>query len=318
MGNYNELFKREPTVDNAVKQSLMDHGPIPYGIYADNALFAYKSGIYTNGCSTGANHEVVTIGWGTDSTGVYWRSLNSWGSNWGNGGAFNAKDCVPTDFTIPGDITGDVVNFPSPWDKPQGPTVAPTPVPPTPAPPPTAAPAFTVTGTGCVKEANGCVKTKNFPNAYGNKEACEISLGYPKIEVQKFETEGSNYDYLEVNGHKFSGGSAPGLSGLTPTTKITWTSDFVQTSEGWKICPQGGGGSPTPPPAQPTPAPASPTPLPSPTPAPPTPTSPPTSTGTNVVSGPPGPPGTDGVAGPPGPSGNQGPAGLAGPPGPPR
>merc|ERR1712203_539810 len=129
----------------------MDHGPLPYGIYAENALFAYKSGIYVNACGTNVNHEVVAIGWGMDGThGAFWYSLNSWGPNWGDGGAFKAKECVPTDFTIPGDITGDVSSFPSPWDQPQGPpTPAPPTPPPTPQPPTPAPPPFAVTGNGC-------------------------------------------------------------------------------------------------------------------------------------------------------------------------
>merc|ERR1719222_349034 len=152
----------------------MDHGPLPYGIYADNGLFAYKTGIYTNDCQSAPNHEVVTIGWGNDAQhGLFWYSLNSWGAGWGDAGAFKALGCVPTDFTIPGDITGDVANFPTPWNEAVDPTPAPPTGPPTPAPPtaaptpqptapPTPAPLFHVTGSGCAVDNDGCVASKNF------------------------------------------------------------------------------------------------------------------------------------------------------------
>merc|ERR1719326_2585502 len=62
-------------------------------------------------------------------------------------------------------------------------------LPPTPPPPPTPAPPparWTITGTGCDEsshlgsgygEFGHCVSSKNFPQNYGNNEACSVSLG---------------------------------------------------------------------------------------------------------------------------------------------
>lgn len=218
--------------------------------------------------------------------------------------------------------------------KPPGMTYAPTPV-----PPPTEPPLFTVDGDCTRDDATNCVTSNNYPEAYGIKEACTVSVGFPKISVVAFNTEG-NYDKFKVNGVQYSGSTNP--DGVTPTTAIVWTSDFTITRSGWKICPDvdssptpaPGNQPPTPTPPTPTFAPATqaPTPFPTvvttpwptvvPTPFPtvgPAPTSWPTvAPGVTVIAGPAGPPGPAGDQGLTGPQGAQGPPGPPGPAGPTR
>merc|ERR1719262_590570 len=40
-----------------VKQRIMQNGPIPHGIYANNAFMAYSGGIFQGECGTNPNHE---------------------------------------------------------------------------------------------------------------------------------------------------------------------------------------------------------------------------------------------------------------------
>jgi PKD repeat protein len=74
-----------PDVD-AMKQAIMDYGPISVGIYASNAMKAYNGGIF-NSCETGTiNHGVTIVGWQDMFGSGVWIVRNSWGSGWGEGG----------------------------------------------------------------------------------------------------------------------------------------------------------------------------------------------------------------------------------------
>jgi hypothetical protein len=71
----------------AIKQAILDHGPVSVGVYVNDAFQAYTGGIF-NGCEDSpTNHAVVLVGWDdTQGTNGVWYLRNSWGPGWGEGG----------------------------------------------------------------------------------------------------------------------------------------------------------------------------------------------------------------------------------------
>jgi inhibitor of cysteine peptidase len=70
----------------AIKQAILDHGPVWASICADNAFQGWKPTAGTfqgDGCTT-VNHAVVLTGW-DDASGA-WILRNSWGAGWGENG----------------------------------------------------------------------------------------------------------------------------------------------------------------------------------------------------------------------------------------
>jgi len=88
----------------------------------------------------------------------------------------------------------------------------------------------------CVQDG-ACVQSPNYPQYYSNSQQCTIEINAANaapIVVEYFDTE-SYFDYLLVNGRKFSGRRRR-PHGFTPSSSILWSSDSTVTRRGWRIC----------------------------------------------------------------------------------
>jgi len=68
---------------------LSNRGVVDIGFSVANPFYNYRSGVFTDKtCGTTAqNHEMVAVGYGTDSKKInYWIVRNQWGTGWGQGG----------------------------------------------------------------------------------------------------------------------------------------------------------------------------------------------------------------------------------------
>lgn len=81
--------------ENAMKEALVNNGPLYVTFYTGEDFFAYKSGVYTdktNSCSGKSNnHGVLAVGYGNQDGVDYWLVKNSWGTAWGEAGYFKIK-----------------------------------------------------------------------------------------------------------------------------------------------------------------------------------------------------------------------------------
>eukprot|EP00929_Paragymnodinium_shiwhaense_P032385 TRINITY_DN1794_c0_g2_i1.p1 TRINITY_DN1794_c0_g2~~TRINITY_DN1794_c0_g2_i1.p1 ORF type:complete len:638 (+),score=123.19 TRINITY_DN1794_c0_g2_i1:107-2020(+) len=233
LARFEEIWPTNARGNLRAKENLMTGGPMSFGIYANQPFIGYSSGVFDSGCGNSPNHEVVAIGWGAE----HWIGTNSWGPDWGENGSFKVADCIVTDWTIPGDVDG-IAGFPLPLPGQDGAATPPDTLLSdyddfaSSEPQPKPAPAWTVKGD-CVKDAEGCVTSANFPKPYGNKEKCRISKDIGRLHVVEFYTE-RGYDKLKVNGLRYSGTRSP--NGILPTSDIVWYSDKSLTATGWKIC----------------------------------------------------------------------------------
>lgn len=75
-----------PSID-AMKQAIIDHGPISVAVVATSAMQAYNGGIFNQNSGGTINHGVVLVGWDDNQgdSGI-WIMRNSWGSWWGESG----------------------------------------------------------------------------------------------------------------------------------------------------------------------------------------------------------------------------------------
>jgi len=88
----------------------------------------------------------------------------------------------------------------------------------------------------CTADRDGCAMSPNYPEPYGNSQACiiNVSLGTTlPLMVRDFSTE-SQIDFLTVNGEAFSGIHGP--DGVVPRGQIFWRSDEDMGTVGWRIC----------------------------------------------------------------------------------
>jgi len=90
----------------------------------------------------------------------------------------------------------------------------------------------------CVLEGDNCVKSRNFPEKYPDKEKCVIKAKGAfkiKIEQNEFSTE-KQYDWLKLGSTKYSGDGGPNGQDTTAGQEITWSADYSVTKKGWRMC----------------------------------------------------------------------------------
>ena len=80
--------------EDEIKEFLYQTGPLAIALNAD-PLQTYSSGILdltsTKCPSSGINHAVTLVGYGTESSTDYWIIKNSWGKSWGESGYFRIR-----------------------------------------------------------------------------------------------------------------------------------------------------------------------------------------------------------------------------------
>ena len=80
--------------EDEVKEFLYETGPLAIALNAD-PLQTYTSGILdltsTKCPSSGINHAVTLVGYGTENSVAYWIVKNSWGTAWGEKGYFRIR-----------------------------------------------------------------------------------------------------------------------------------------------------------------------------------------------------------------------------------
>ena len=92
-------WRRAPCGDVlAIKEAIMNYGPVDAAVLVEWGFFAYDEGIYTNSNTecwadpcyyTPTNHAISLVGWndnGDAENNGYWILRNSWGSSWGEDG----------------------------------------------------------------------------------------------------------------------------------------------------------------------------------------------------------------------------------------
>ena len=71
----------------AIKQALMDYGPLSVACCVNYQFQAYTGGIFNGPTCTDINHGVTLVGWDdTQGTSGVWIIRNSWGPGWGESG----------------------------------------------------------------------------------------------------------------------------------------------------------------------------------------------------------------------------------------
>jgi cysteine peptidase B len=84
----------DPVDEEEIKEFLYETGPLAVALNA-NPLQTYSSGILdktSSQCPTsGMNHAVTMVGYGSESGKDYWIIKNSWGKSWGEDGYFRIR-----------------------------------------------------------------------------------------------------------------------------------------------------------------------------------------------------------------------------------
>jgi C1A family cysteine protease len=119
-GADHSLENDDPSDRDVVKTWLMDKGPMSVSMYASTSFSNYWSSHHNSDDwffeedHGYTNHAVVLVGWVDDpdvTNGGYWILKNSWGTDWGYGGYFNAA--------YGGQDIGEIVRWCKTFDWPE-------------------------------------------------------------------------------------------------------------------------------------------------------------------------------------------------------
>jgi len=212
-----------------MKTAMYTEGPVSFAFKVVRAFFPYAGGVWS-ACDgeERANHAVYAFGWGlyNDSENEelveFIEALNSWGTHWGVNGTFRIHPVCICDVTIPGTINSTMINHEVeetneywPWDKPDE----------------------------CPVDADGCVTDLEGEDNYTSNEMCfSKQLNGKKLQIIEFDME-VGYDYLQVNGRRFSGSNETTLnvevltSLIVDENGIKFMSDQSVVGPGFKLCP---------------------------------------------------------------------------------
>ncbi len=84
----------------AIKQALLEYGPVSVAVFVDDPFYMYYNGVYNHDAPDEPNHGVVLVGW-DDTLGTHgaWILRNSWGADWGQAGYMQiAYGCASVGF----------------------------------------------------------------------------------------------------------------------------------------------------------------------------------------------------------------------------
>merc|ERR1712051_773762 len=174
-----------------MKTAMYTEGPVSFAFQVVRAFFPYAGGVWS-ACDgeERANHAVYAFGWGlyNDAEGEepveFIEALNSWGTHWGVNGTFRIHPLCICDVTIPGTIDSARIDHEVqetneywPWDKPNE----------------------------CPTDSDGCVTDMEVSQNYSSNEMCfSKGLNGKMLRIAEFDME-IVYDYLQVNGERFTG-----------------------------------------------------------------------------------------------------------------
>lgn len=80
-------LEEEVADTDAIKQAILEYGPVAAAVYVNDAFYAYTGGVFNASEELEPNHAVVLVGW-DDSQGAegVWFLRNSWTALWGEDG----------------------------------------------------------------------------------------------------------------------------------------------------------------------------------------------------------------------------------------
>jgi len=108
-------------VKSAIKQAIIDYGPVSASVRATSDWNYYNGGVYNNDAVGRVNHAITIVGWddAMGSNGV-WIIKNSWGSGWGDNGymyieygcsSIGYSACYVDDYRGPPHENEEIVTF---------------------------------------------------------------------------------------------------------------------------------------------------------------------------------------------------------------